>query len=82
MWFLLWIALGLLTGLLAMRILPGNEYGDAILTVGIGVSGAFSGGFAANLAGLGGVEDFSLASLVLATAVSMAQLLIFQRVKA
>ncbi len=81
MWFLLWIAMGLLTGLLAMMILPGNKHGGVLMTVGIGVSGAFSGGFFANLAGVGGIEDFSLASLGLATIVSIFLLLIFQWVK-
>lgn len=81
MWFLLWIAMGLLTGLLAMMILPGNENGGVLLTVGVGVSGAFSGGFVASMAGIGGVHDFSLVSLCLATAASIFLLLIFQRVK-
>lgn len=82
MWFLLWIALGLLTGFLAIMILPGNDRGSLLLTTGIGVSGAFCGGFVANLIGIGGVADFSVASLALASAASILLLLIFHRVKA
>jgi uncharacterized membrane protein YeaQ/YmgE (transglycosylase-associated protein family) len=82
MWFLLWIALGLLTGIMAMMILPGNDRGSLLLTSGIGVSGAFCGGYAANMIGAGGVADFSLVSLVLASVASILVLLIFHRVRA
>ncbi len=82
MWFLLWIAMGLFTGILAVIILPGNDHGGVLLTAGIGVSGAFSGGFLANLFGVGGVVDFSLVSLGVAATVSTVLLLIFHRVKA
>ncbi len=82
MWFLLWIAMGLLTGLLAVIILPGNDYGGLLLTAGIGVSGSFSGGFIASLFGVGGVVDFSEVILGVATTVSIILLLIFHRVKA
>jgi len=82
MWFLLWIAMGLVTGLLAVKILPGHDHGGVLLTAGVGVSGAFSGGFIANLAGAGGVADFSLVSLGMAAVVSTILLLIFHRVKA
>jgi uncharacterized membrane protein YeaQ/YmgE (transglycosylase-associated protein family) len=40
-----WIAIGLLVGLLATRVLPGREPGGATVTLLIGVAGALIAGF-------------------------------------
>lgn len=67
MGLLSWILLGLVVGLLAKWIMPGPDPGGVIVTILIGIAGAFVGGFLGSLVGLGSVSGFDLGSLVLAT---------------
>jgi len=68
MGILSWILLGLVVGVLAKWIMPGPDPGGMILTILLGVAGAFVGGFVGSLLGLGSVTGFNLGSLALATA--------------
>jgi uncharacterized membrane protein YeaQ/YmgE (transglycosylase-associated protein family) len=52
-----WIILGLLAGLIAKAILPGDDPGGIIITTLIGVAGAFIGGFVAKALGFGDPID-------------------------
>ena len=52
-----WIVLGLLAGLLAKAIMPGDERGGVIVTTLLGVAGALLGGFLAAVFGLGDPID-------------------------
>ncbi len=61
-----WIVMGLVAGVLAKWIMPGNDPGGIIVTILIGIAGAFVGGFVGTLAGLGSVSGFDLVSLMLA----------------
>lgn len=67
MGILSWIVLGLIVGILAKWIMPGPDPGGLILTIVIGVAGAFVGGFIGSLLGFGSVSGFNLGSLALAT---------------
>lgn len=67
MGILSWILLGLVVGVLAKWMMPGPDPGGVIVTILIGIAGAFVGGFLGSLAGLGSVSGFDLGSLVLAT---------------
>ena len=49
-----WIIIGLIAGALAKLIMPGDDPGGIIVTILIGIAGAFIGGFLAGLIGLGG----------------------------
>ncbi len=62
-----WIVMGLVAGALAKWIMPGNDPGGIIVTILIGIAGAFVGGFIGTLLGLGSVSGFDLVSLALAT---------------
>ena len=53
-----WIVLGLLAGLLARALLPGDDSIGMIATTLIGVLGALVGGFLAELLGFGGLGSF------------------------
>ena len=49
-----WIIIGGIAGALAKLIMPGDDPGGIIVTILIGIAGAFIGGFLAGLIGLGG----------------------------
>lgn len=67
MGLLSWILLGLVVGILAKWIMPGPDPGGVIVTILLGIAGAFVGGFLGSLVGLGSVSGFNLGSLALAT---------------
>jgi uncharacterized membrane protein YeaQ/YmgE (transglycosylase-associated protein family) len=67
MGLLSWILLGLVVGILAKWIMPGPDPGGLVITIVLGVAGAFVGGFIGSLVGLGTVTGFNVGSLVLAT---------------
>ena len=70
-----WILLGLLAGILAKVIMPGDDKGGFVMTTLLGVAGAFIGGWRGSLVGLGTVGEFSLGSLL--TAIVGALVLLF-----
>lgn len=70
-----WILLGLLAGILAKVIMPGDDKGGFVMTTLLGVAGAFTGGWLGSLVGLGTVGEFSLGSLL--TAIVGALVLLF-----
>ncbi len=49
-----WIIIGLIAGALGKLIMPGDDPGGIIVTILIGIAGAFIGGFLTSLIGLGG----------------------------
>jgi uncharacterized membrane protein YeaQ/YmgE (transglycosylase-associated protein family) len=49
-----WIIIGLIAGALGKLIMPGDDPGGIIVTILIGIAGAFVGGFLAGLIGIGG----------------------------
>ena len=70
-----WILLGLLAGILAKVIMPGDDKGGFVMTTLLGVAGAFIGGWLGSLVGLGTVGEFSQGSLL--TAIVGALVLLF-----
>ncbi len=67
MGILSWIVLGLIAGALGKLIMPGRDPGGIIVTILIGIAGAFVGGFVVSLLGFGSVQEFNLGSIVAAT---------------
>jgi uncharacterized membrane protein YeaQ/YmgE (transglycosylase-associated protein family) len=53
-----WIVLGLLAGLIAKAIMPGNDPGGFVVAAVVGVFGALLGGFVARSLGVGDVDEF------------------------
>ena len=70
-----WILMGLIVGVLAKWLMPGEDPGGIFITILIGIAGAFLGGFIGSFIGLGSVTGFNLISLALA--VGGALLLLF-----
>jgi uncharacterized membrane protein YeaQ/YmgE (transglycosylase-associated protein family) len=61
-----WIIFGLIAGALAKWIMPGKDPGGMIITIILGVVGAFVGGYVGTLLGMGSVDGFDIRSLFIA----------------
>jgi uncharacterized membrane protein YeaQ/YmgE (transglycosylase-associated protein family) len=72
------LVLGLLAGLVAKLILPGNDPGGIIVTMAIGVVGAFVGGLLASALGFGGLSGFDLRTFVIAVIGSLLLLILYR----
>ena len=68
MGILSWIVFGLIAGIIAKWIMPGKDPGGFIITILLGIAGAFVGGWLGSLVGLGSMGSFSLGSFVTAIA--------------
>jgi uncharacterized membrane protein YeaQ/YmgE (transglycosylase-associated protein family) len=61
-----WIVFGLIAGILAKWLMPGDDGGGIILTCVLGIVGAFVGGYVGTLLDFGTVGGFDLRSLGIA----------------
>src|SRR3712207_5474090 len=62
-----WIILGLIAGALAKAIMPGDDLGGIIVTILIGIVGAFIGGFLWNiLTGNDSYGDLDIGGIIIA----------------
>ncbi|QNT68179.1 GlsB/YeaQ/YmgE family stress response membrane protein [Defluviicoccus vanus] len=75
MGILSWIVFGLIAGLIAKLIMPGNDPGGFIITILLGIVGAVVGGFIANGLGYGGVDGFNFGSFAVAVIGSLVLLI-------
>ena len=80
MGILAWIVIGLIAGALAKLIMPGDDPGGIIVTILIGIVGAFVGGFVVNLFGGAGVSGFNIWSILVATLGAIILLAIYRLV--
>ena len=80
MGILAWIVVGLIAGALAKLIMPGDDPGGIIVTILIGIVGAFVGGFVVNLLGGAGVSGFNFWSILVATLGAIILLAIYRLV--
>jgi len=81
MGILSWILLGLVVGLLAKFIIPGVGPGGFLVTIILGIVGAFIGGFISTRLGFGTVTGFNLPSLAIATGGAVILLLGYRMIK-
>jgi uncharacterized membrane protein YeaQ/YmgE (transglycosylase-associated protein family) len=81
MGILSWIVLGLVVGVLAKWIMPGDDPGGIFVTILIGIAGALVGGFLSSTIGLGSVTGFNFGSLVIAVVGSLLLLGGYRRLK-
>jgi uncharacterized membrane protein YeaQ/YmgE (transglycosylase-associated protein family) len=75
-----WILVGLLAGLLAKLLVPGDDPGGIIVTILIGVAGAFVGGFVVSLFGGTGATGLNIWSILVATLGAIILLAIYRLV--
>jgi uncharacterized membrane protein YeaQ/YmgE (transglycosylase-associated protein family) len=73
--------MGLIVGVIAKFILPGKDPGGLIITVCLGVAGAFVGGFLASRLGFGTITGFNIHSLLIAIGGSIILLIVYRFLK-
>lgn len=66
MGILSWIIFGLIAGAIAKWIRPGNDPQGCLVTIIIGIIGAFLGGWIGTLIGWGDITGFNIRSFILA----------------
>ncbi|PQA95669.1 hypothetical protein B0A69_04650 [Chryseobacterium shigense] len=66
MGILTWIIFGLIAGAIAKLIMPGTQGGGWLMTIILGIVGAFVGGFVGSLLNWGTVNSFDFRSMLLA----------------
>ena len=81
MGFITWIILGLIVGVLAKWIMPGKDPGGFLVTIGLGIAGAFVGGFIGAKLGIGAVTGFNIGSILIATGGAVLLLAIYRAMK-
>jgi len=74
-----WIILGLVAGILAKWIMPGDQPGGMVVTTLLGIAGAVVGGFIGTRLGLGDVSGFDLRSMLIAVGGAFLLLLLLYR---
>ena len=78
-----WVVLGLVAGLIAKAILPGDQRGGVIVTTLLGIAGALLGGFLAAVFGLGDPIDefFDISTWIAAVIGSLIILLAWNAIR-
>lgn len=79
MGILSWIILGLIAGALAKMLMPGDDKGGLLVTMALGIAGAFAGGWLGSFAGMGAVGGLSLASIATATVGAFVLLFVYNK---
>lgn len=81
MGILSWIIMGLIVGVLAKIVMPGKDPGGIIITILLGIAGAFVGGFIASYLGFGTVTGFNVTSLLIAIGGALLLLILYRIIK-
>lgn len=80
MGILTWIIVGLIAGALGKLIMPGDDPGGIIVTILLGIGGAFVGGSVFSLFGGSGFTGFNFWSILVATVGAIILLAIYRLV--
>ena len=78
MGILSWLVLGLVVGIIAKFIMPGKDPGGFVITIILGIAGAFVGGFIGSRIGFGTVSGFDIRSLMIAIGGAIILLVIYR----
>ena len=81
MGILSWIIMGLIVGVLAKFFMPGRDPGGIVVTILLGIGGAFVGGYLGSILGLGTVTGFNMGSLLLAIGGAILLLIVYRMLK-
>ncbi|MBC8946485.1 MULTISPECIES: GlsB/YeaQ/YmgE family stress response membrane protein [Xenorhabdus] len=80
MGILSWIIFGLIAGIIAKWIMPGDNSSGIIMTVILGIIGAVVGGYISTFLGMGKVDGFNLGSFAIAVIGALIVLFIYHKV--
>jgi uncharacterized membrane protein YeaQ/YmgE (transglycosylase-associated protein family) len=78
MGLLSWFCSGLIIGIIAKFLMPGKDPGGFVITIILGIAGAFVGGFFGSRIGMGTVSGYDPRSLLLAIGGAIFLLIIFR----
>ncbi|AXW87873.1 hypothetical protein AU509_12420 [Lonsdalea britannica] len=81
MGILSWIIFGLIAGILAKWIMPGNDGGGFFMTILLGIIGAVVGGYISTFFGYGRVDGFNFGSFIVAVIGSLVVLWIYRKIR-
>jgi uncharacterized membrane protein YeaQ/YmgE (transglycosylase-associated protein family) len=81
MGILSWLVLGLVVGIIAKFLMPGKDPGGFVITIILGIAGAFVGGFIGSRIGFGTVSGFDMRSLLIAVGGAILLLAIYRALK-
>ena len=81
MGILAWIVMGLIVGVLAKFIMPGKDPGGFVITVALGIGGAFVGGYIGSFLGIGAVSGINVPSIFIATLGAIVLLAVYRALK-
>ena len=73
-----WIILGLIVGVVAKLLMPGNDPGGFLVTILIGIAGALLGGFLGTYFSVGDVTGFNMVSIALAVGGALLLLVLYR----
>lgn len=73
-----WIIMGLIVGILAKLIMPGDDPGGFVVTILLGIAGALLGGYIGSVFELGAVDGFSMVSILLAVGGALILLVLYR----
>jgi uncharacterized membrane protein YeaQ/YmgE (transglycosylase-associated protein family) len=76
-----WIIMGLIVGVVAKVLMPGKDPEGFLITVLIGIGGAFVGGFIGSFLGFGTVSGFNVTSILLAVGGALLLLFLYRIIK-
>jgi uncharacterized membrane protein YeaQ/YmgE (transglycosylase-associated protein family) len=75
-----WVVVGLIAGALGKLIMPGKDPGGIVITMLLGIAGAFVGGYIASMVGIGGSGNF-VVNILVAAAGAVLLLWVYRLVK-
>ncbi|AUH00590.1 GlsB/YeaQ/YmgE family stress response membrane protein [Pectobacteriaceae bacterium CE70] len=76
-----WIIFGLIAGILAKWIIPGQDGSGFVMTVLLGIIGAVVGGYISTFFGFGRVNGFNIGSFAVAVIGAVVVLLIYRNIR-
>jgi uncharacterized membrane protein YeaQ/YmgE (transglycosylase-associated protein family) len=79
--YLYLVVLGLVVGVLAKWIMPGRDPGGIIVTILLGIAGAFIGKYVGALVGFTPMLGFNFKSVALSTACAVGLLIIYRIIR-
>ncbi|SFU64233.1 GlsB/YeaQ/YmgE family stress response membrane protein [Xenorhabdus koppenhoeferi] len=80
MGILSWIIFGLIAGILAKWIMPGNNSSGIIMTVILAIVGAVVGGYISTFFGMGKVDGFNFGSFIIAVVGAIIFLFVYHKI--